>query len=94
MEGTVKWFDGKKGYGFIVSSDGQEYFVHYTAVPRGVRLRENDKVSFEAAETQRGKQAQNVQLLEKGQAEEKKPMQKSPQEDSEESEEDDYQEAA
>ena len=81
MEGTVKWFDGKKGYGFIVSSDGQEYFVHYTAVPRGVRLRENDKVSFEAAETQRGKQAQNVQLLEKGSAPERSPMRKTSEEE-------------
>ena len=71
MEGTVKWFDGKKGYGFIVASDGQEYFVHFTAVPKGLRLRENDKVSFDAADTERGKQAQNVQLLEKGSAPER-----------------------
>ncbi len=87
MEGTVKWFDGKKGYGFIVSSDGQEFFVHFTAVPREVRLRENDKVSFDAVETERGKQAQNVQLLEKGPAPERKPMLKTPSEESEESEE-------
>ncbi|MBI2581708.1 cold shock domain-containing protein [Candidatus Woesearchaeota archaeon] len=84
MEGTVKWFDGKKGYGFIVSSDGQEYFVHFTAVPKGLRLRENDKVSFDAADTERGKQAQNVQLLEKGQAPERKPMRQSSEEDTEE----------
>ncbi|MEK6905356.1 MAG: cold shock domain-containing protein [Nanoarchaeota archaeon] len=71
MEGTVKWFDGKKGYGFIVASDGQEYFVHFTAVPKGLRLRENDKVSFDSADTERGKQAQNVQLLEKGSAPER-----------------------
>ena len=74
MEGTVKWFDGKKGYGFIVASDGKEYFVHFTAIPKGLRLRENDKVSFDAVDTERGKQAQNVQLLEKGQAPERKPM--------------------
>lgn len=71
MEGTVKWFDGKKGYGFIVAGDGQEYFVHFTAVPKGLRLRENDKVSFDAVDTERGKQAQNVQLLEKGSAPER-----------------------
>jgi len=86
MEGTVKWFDGKKGYGFIVASDGQEYFVHFTAVPKGLRLRENDKVSFDAADTERGKQAQNVQLLEKGQAQERKPMRQS----SEEEQSEDY----
>ena len=84
MEGTVKWFDGKKGYGFIVSSDGQEFFVHFTAVPKEVRLRENDKVSFDAVETERGKQAQNVQLLEKGPAPERKPMHQSPEEESSE----------
>jgi len=85
MEGTVKWFDGKKGYGFIVASDGQEYFVHFTAVPKGLRLRENDKVSFDAADTERGKQAQNVQLLEKGPAQERKPMDQNSEEESEES---------
>lgn len=85
MEGTVKWFDGKKGYGFIVASDGQEYFVHFTAVPKGLRLRENDKVSFDAADTERGKQAQNVQLLEKGSAPERsKPMHGSSEEESSE----------
>ena len=84
MEGTVKWFDGKKGYGFIVASDGQEYFVHFTAVPKGLRLRENDKVSFDAADTERGKQAQNVQLLEKGQAQEGKPARQNSEEESEE----------
>ncbi len=84
MEGTVKWFDGKKGYGFVVASDGQEYFVHFTAIPKGLRLRENDKVSFDAADTERGKQAQNVQLLEKGQAPEGKPARQNSEEESEE----------
>ena len=82
MEGTVKWFDGKKGYGFIVASDGQEYFVHFSAVPKGLRLRENDKVSFDAVDTERGKQAQNVQLLEKGQAAPRKAMGAAQEEDS------------
>lgn len=86
MEGKVKWFDGKKGYGFIVSDDGQEYFVHFTAVPKGLRLRENDKVSFDAVDTERGKQAQNVQLLEKGSAPEGRPMRR----DAEQTEEEAY----
>lgn len=63
MEGTVKWFNTNKGYGFLAGDDGEEYFVHFTAVPKGVRLNENDRVSFEPAETERGKQAKNVQLL-------------------------------
>ena len=66
MEGTVKWFNTKKGYGFIAGDDGEEYFVHFTAVPRGTFLRENDRVSFEPAESERGKQAKDVKLLQKG----------------------------
>lgn len=62
MKGTVKWFNRKKGYGFIQGEDGEEYFVHFTAVPRGVFLRENDEVSFEPTESERGKQAKDVQL--------------------------------
>ena len=63
MEGTVKWFNSRKGFGFIQGEDGQDYFVHHSALPQGTFLKENDKVSFEATETDRGKQAKNVQLL-------------------------------
>ena len=65
MKGTVKWYNMKKGYGFVKGEDDQEYFVHYTALPQGVFLRENDTVSFEPADTEKGKQAQKVELLEK-----------------------------
>ena len=64
MEGTVKWFNSKKGYGFINGDDGEDYFVHHTALDEGVFLRDNARVSFETAETERGKQAQKVALLE------------------------------
>ena len=62
MEGKVKWFNTRKGYGFIQGDDGTDYFVHYKALPEGVQLNENDRVTFDAVETDKGKQAQNVQL--------------------------------
>ena len=66
MEGTVKWYNFKKGYGFITGDDSTEYFVHYSALGKGVFLRENDKVSFEPFDGEKGKQAQNVVLVQKG----------------------------
>lgn len=66
MEGKVKWFNRRKGYGFIESDDGDEYFVHSSALAEGTFIRDNDRVSFEPAESEKGKQAQNVTLLQKG----------------------------
>ena len=66
MEGTVKFFNRKKGFGFVQGNDGNDYFVHYTAIPEGVFLRDNDLVSFDSAEGDRGLKAENVQLLTKG----------------------------
>ena len=60
MEGTVKWFDSKKGYGFVEGEDGEDYFAHYTAIEEGTFIHDNDHVSFDAVETERGKQAQKV----------------------------------
>jgi len=66
MKGTVKWFNTRKGYGFIKGEDGEEYFVHHTALGQGTFVREDDEVEFEAADTDRGKQAKNITLLKKG----------------------------
>ena len=68
MDGTVKWFNTRKGYGFIKGDDEQEYFVHFSAIPQGARLNENDRVTFDPADTERGKQAQNVQTTGAGEA--------------------------
>jgi cold shock CspA family protein len=63
MDGTVKWYNIKKGYGFIKGDDGQDYFVHYSAMPKGMKLNENDRVTFDSADTERGKQARNVKVV-------------------------------
>jgi CspA family cold shock protein len=63
MEGTIKWFNGQKGFGFINGEDGKDYFVHFSAIPEDVRLNEGDKVTFDVVETEKGVQAQNVQLV-------------------------------
>ncbi len=66
MEGSVKWFNRKKGFGFIQGDDNEDYFVHFTAVAQGTFLRDNDRVAFEPVDTDKGKQARNVTLLQKG----------------------------
>jgi cold shock protein len=62
-QGTVKWFNDEKGYGFISPEEGSEdLFVHYSGIAGdGFRsLDEGDKVSYEAAQGRKGMQAQNV----------------------------------
>ena len=83
MEGTVKFYNRKKGFGFIQGNDGNDYFVHYTAIPEGVFLRDNDLVSFDSAEGDRGLKAENVQLLTKGSERDDLPQETS-EEDTEE----------
>ena len=69
MKGTVKWFNSRKGYGFISSEEGSDVFVHYTALAGDDEeyktLNENDKVEFEVVEGQKGPQASNVVVTEK-----------------------------
>ncbi len=67
MNGTVKWFDPRKGYGFILGEDGEDYFVHYTAIVQeeGFRtLRENAAVTFDAMTDEEGRAyASNVVVV-------------------------------
>lgn len=62
MDGKVKFFNDRKGFGFITANDGKDYFVHQTQVPEDVRLNENDAVTFDPVDTDKGIQAQNVKL--------------------------------
>ena len=66
MKGQVKWFDSKKGYGFITGENGKEIFVHFTGiVSNGFKsLNEGQKVEFEVGSGAKGEQAVNVTVVE------------------------------
>jgi CspA family cold shock protein len=63
--GTVKWFNGTKGYGFITQDNGPDLFVHYSEIQGGGfrSLNEGDKVEFEVTEGKKGKQASSVVVI-------------------------------
>ena len=60
MKGTIKFFNEMKGFGFIAAEDGNEVFVHQSALEEGVTLRENDSVVFDVEQGDRGPKAVNV----------------------------------
>ncbi len=67
-EGVVKWFNDKKGYGFIAreeEEEGKDLFVHHSSIEMtGFRtLAEGDRVSFDISETERGPEAKNVKKV-------------------------------
>jgi CspA family cold shock protein len=64
-QGTVKWFNGSKGYGFIQRAEGEDVFVHFNAiVGDGYRnLDEGQRVEFNVVQGQKGLQAENVVII-------------------------------
>ncbi len=63
-QGTVKWFNGDRGYGFIAVEGGSDVFVHFSAIGGGHRsLEEGQKVEFDITRGQKGPQADNVRVI-------------------------------
>ena len=65
--GVIKWFDNKKGFGFIVGPTGEpDIFIHYSAIEGGGfrSLRDGEQVEYELVESEKGPQARNVRRIE------------------------------
>lgn len=63
VEGTVKFFNEAKHFGFIAADDGSEYFVHSSGIKPGVTIVQGDKVKFDVVDGDRGKKAEGVEKL-------------------------------
>ncbi|MEN9713971.1 MAG: hypothetical protein RLZZ164_635 [Actinomycetota bacterium] len=63
--GTVKWFNSEKGFGFITEDGGGDVFVHFSAIQTDgyKELKENQRVSFDVKDGDKGKQADNVNVI-------------------------------
>ena len=63
VEGTVKFFNVIKHFGFIDGNDGNTYFVHVSGLKEGTSITKGDKVSFDVVEGDRGPKAENVEKI-------------------------------
>ncbi|HLD97253.1 MAG TPA: cold shock domain-containing protein [Candidatus Nanoarchaeia archaeon] len=63
VDGTVKFFNEAKHFGFIAADDGSEYFVHSSGIKPGVTIAQGDKVSFKVVQGDRGPKAEDVQKI-------------------------------
>ena len=66
IEGTVKFFNPNKGFGFIIGNDGKEYYVHGSGLNEGVAIEANDRVSFKAVQGPKGPKAEEVKKISEG----------------------------
>ncbi len=63
MKGTVKFYNRKKRFGFIAGEDGNEYFFHESGIEQGNFVKDEDEVSFEVVDGDKGPKAENVKLV-------------------------------
>ena len=63
MKGKVKWFNARKGFGFIEMEDGKDIFVHINDIEGGATLNDGDDVEFEPADSPKGPKATNVKKV-------------------------------
>ena len=63
MKGTVKWFNDRKGFGFIQGDDEKDIFVHKNSLSEGIYLNEGDPVEYEIEESEKGPNAINVKKI-------------------------------
>ena len=65
MNGTTKWFNRVKGFGFITGEDGVDYFAHYSRINMDgyKRLSDGQKVTFDVADSDKGPMAENINIV-------------------------------
>lgn len=87
MKGKIKFYNRDKRFGFITGEDEKDYFFHQSGLEEGVSVRDEDQVTFEVVEGDRGPKAEKIKLLEGAEEEEEPAEEEAPEEVEEEIEE-------